>query len=688
MFKDKYKKANDSLKPSEATKQRIEKLIEAEGQKKIIQIKFPYKRFIAAVASIAIIAVGIYFGASRDSAPIVKDNTESKVIETVKPQNIKNGYKELYNAYDKLYKRSKSEKHYGYVSKDLVDAEGELVATEDGIALKGNSAADVNTNSSNTQKKDHSDTNVQVEGVDEADIVKTDGENIYVLKNDYEPFGAKVNVYSAKGINTRQISSINIKPKKENYRDFNAREMYLSGNRLVVIISSFVSENDNSDTQDKVVSFSDVNYGYYLNSITQFMVYDITDHKDIKLVNKGAQDGLYCSSRMVGGKLYLVTEHSVKLDGVKKDDIDTYVPKCIVGEDTLYVSESCICIPEAPDSSSMIVTAAYNSKDGKQISSASVLGGGSNVYMNSEYMVISEYVYPHQKTGVQYDYTDLLLFSVKDGNIEYKTKGRVKGSLLNQFSMDVYEGHLRVCTTVTKQKIIKKYKYNYVDSTFNATTTNSLYVLSLDKMEAVGSIEGLAEDERIYSARFTGEIGYFVTFRETDPLFAVDLKNPREPKILSALKIDGFSSYLHPFSEDTLLGFGYNTENSVTTSLKLTMFDIKDLTDVREIVTQTVSNRYADSEGVYNHKAIFVDTEKQLIGFNMYNYREDQNEYCVYKYNPKEKDFEQKCKLYLDLEWANIRGLYVGDHFYVCADGGIAVYNMSDFKHLITISAQ
>lgn len=684
MFKDNYKKANDSLKPSELTKQRIEKLIEKEQQKKIIEIKFPYKRVIAAVASIAIIAVGIYFGAERPSTPAVKNETESKV-ETTKPQNIKNGYKELYNAYQELSKRNNPVALYGYVMEDIADTEAATGTTDDGVALKGSSAADVNTNSNN---KEHSNTNVQVEGVDEADIVKTDGENIYVLKNDYETFDTKVSIYSAKGINTRQISTINIKPEGESYRDFNAREMYLAGNRLVVIISAYIYKNENSNEQSKVASYSDVNYGYYMNLVTQFMVYDITEPKEIKLVNKGAQDGLYRSSRMVDGKLYLVTEHSVRLDGVKEDEIDTYVPKCIVGEDTLYVPGNCICIPEAPDSSSMILTAAYNAQNGKQISSASVLGGGSNVYMNSDYMVISEYAYPQHKIGIQYDYTELLLFSVSNGNIEYKTKGRVKGSLLNQFSMDVYDGHLRVCTTVTKQKIIKNNKYNYVDSSFNATTTNALYVLSLDKMETVGSIEGLAEDERIYSARFVGDIGYFVTFRETDPLFAVDLKDPKKPKILSALKIDGFSSYLHPFSEDTLLGFGYNTENAINTSLKLTMFDTSDLTNVREIVTETVSDGYAYSEGIDNHKAIFVDVDKQLIGLPIYDYDNNRGEYRIYQYNQKEKKFHKKCILSFDLVWEDVRGLYVGKHFYVCAHDGIAVYNMSDFKHLITISAQ
>ena len=113
--------------------------------------------------------------------------------------------------------------------------------------------------------------------------------------------------------------------------------------------------------------------------------------------------------------------------------------------------------------------------------------------------------------------------------------------------------------------------------------TNSVYVLDKE-LKQIGAIEDLAEDERVYSARFMGEVGYFVTFRETDPLFSVDLSDPEKPKIVGELKIPGFSDYLHFYGEDQLLGIGMNVdeETQITDGVKLSMFDISDKTDVKE----------------------------------------------------------------------------------------------------------
>ena len=682
MFKDNYKKALDKLHPEKQVKENIEKLLE-DDEKKVIKVTFPYKRIIAAVATVALVLGAVYFGTKAPTTPATTKSEISTIQTKSKKTSVGKGYKKLYKALSGIKERD----NYKYYS----DLEGEMYIMEEAVDIaddefvqSGPSTAtgDSNMNTQNDLKgsvtlqsttadkgKDYSSTNLQFEDVDEADVVKTDGEYIYVCKNSYKNGGVinQVNIYKAAGANTQKVKILNIENKYSQDNRCNLDEMYVNNNRLITIMSLSLSDN----------------YGV-VNQATQYTVYD-TSTPEFKLIGYGVQEGGYCSSRMQGGKLYIVTNKHIKVADISKNDISTYVPACYVGEDKNYIKSSCIIAPTNPDSSSMLVIGAYDAKKATQISSVAVLGGGNNVYMDSENLIVNEYQYPFFDTKSRVDTTDLLLFKIKEGKIEYKQSGRVKGSLLNQFSMDVYNGYLRVCTTVTHKNVNEVDKGGYIYTYDDTTTTNSLYVLSVDEMRIVGAIENLAEDERIYSARFTGDIGYFVTFRETDPLFAVDLKNPKKPKILSALKIDGFSSYLHPFGDGKLLGFGYNTENSITTSLKLTMFDTTDPKDVKEIITETIVDGYAP--GSNEHKALFVDVEKGWFGFNLLNHNllanTDNSEYRIYEY--KNDKFKLVANLKMPYEYQT-RGLYIGENFYVCTNKYLKVYRMSDFTKIADIT--
>lgn len=684
MFKDEYKKALNKLHPDKEIKENIEKLLEEDAEK-VIKVTIPYKRIIAAVATFAVVLGAVYFGTKEPTTPTTIKG-ETSAISEPKKTDIGTGYKKLYKVLNNIKERDiqlyATDKGTGDLVEDFVDEDfEENLGADDVMVQSAPSAATGENKGSVTQQsgtadkndsgdsKEYSSTNTQFEDVDEADVVKTDGKYIYVCENSYKNGGVinQVNIYKAAGANTQKVKTLNIENMHSQDNRCNLDEMYVNNNRLITIMS---------------ISLSD-NYGV-VNQATQYTVYD-TSTPEFKLIGYGVQEGGYCSSRMQGGKLYIVTNKHIKVADISKNDISTYVPACYVGEDKNYIKSSCIIAPTNPDSSSMLVVGSYNAKTASQISSVAVLGGGNNVYMDSENLIVSEYQYPFFDTKSRVDTTDLLLFKINDGKIEYKRTGRVKGNLLNQFSMDVYKGYLRVCTTVTHKNVNEVNKGDYIYTYNDTTTTNSLYVLSIDEMGTVGSIENLAEDERIYSARFTGDIGYFVTFRETDPLFAVDLKNPKKPKILSALKIDGFSSYLHPFGDGKLLGFGYNTENSITTSLKLTMFDTTDPTDVREIITETIVDGYAP--GSNEHKALFVDVEKGWFGFNLLNHNSlantDNSEYRIYEY--KNDKFKLVANLKMPYEYQT-RGLYIGDNFYVCSEKYIKVYRMSDFTKIADIN--
>ena len=223
---------------------------------------------------------------------------------------------------------------------------------------------------------------------------------------------------------------------------------------------------------------------------------------------------------------------------------------------------------------------------------------------------------------------------------------------------DEYDGYLRVVVT--------------------DGDTNSVYVLD-QELKETGSIKGLAEDERVYSARFMGKTGYFVTFKETDPLFSVDLSDPKNPKIIGALKIPGFSDYLHPYGKNKLLGIGMNVDEKTmsTDGVKLTMFDISDPENVKEEQTYVIENVYY-TDVSYDYKAALVDAEKNLIGFAADS--EGGREYYTFSYDEKQGF---TCTMHEEINGNNMRitrGIYIEDMLYVIQGNIIEAYSLKDFK--------
>jgi len=264
----------------------------------------------------------------------------------------------------------------------------------------------------------------------------------------------------------------------------------------------------------------------------------------------------------------------------------------------------------------------------------------------------------------------------------------VDGSLLNQFALDEYEGWLRIAATVSDNsyRVIEDKDFGIVDYQYNrAPVSNAVYVLSPD-LEVIGSLTGLAETENIYSVRFIGDIGYMVTFRQTDPLFAIDFSDPTAPRVLSALKIPGFSTYMHPWDDGLLFGLGQdNRPVSWSRVIKLSMFDVTDPTAVFEVDTLFTSIQY--SESLHNHKAILVDPGRNLIGFGDSNGR-----YLLFAY--QDGAFVQLADLTLGEErnalsgtryvsgsiyGEDLRGLYIDDSLYVFSGTYLDVFSLDGF---------
>ena len=194
--------------------------------------------------------------------------------------------------------------------------------------------------------------------------------------------------------------------------------------------------------------------------------------------------------------------------------------------------------------------------------------------------------------------------------ITFAASGEVPGYILNQFSMDEYSGYFRIATTTNN--------FNWRTFAEEATSKNNVYVLNMN-LNVVGKLEDLAPGERIYSTRFMGDRCYLVTFRNVDPLFVIDLKEPTAPKVLGQLKVTGYSGYLHPYDEDHIIGIGKETTYDATEDfawyqgLKISLFDVSDVSNPVEVAKYEIGDRGTDSPVLWDHKALLFDRARNLL---------------------------------------------------------------------------
>lgn len=546
---------------------------------------------------------------------------------------------------------------------------------------------------------DYSETNAQVKGIDEGDIVKTDGKYIYILRDN------EVIIMSADGEDSKVLSTTKVADPGEDQYDIMplaksdvaepmvraeagaheyAQELYISGDRMVVLVGrSTWSAYDGGLFRS----------AYYRGSSEQCeaRIYDVSDPAKPVLADSLGQDGNYSSSRLMDGVLYLITNYYV-YEEPKEREPGTFVPYLYTNGEKSLVEAGDICIVPEFNSTSYVVVSAVDVAEGERLSTASILGSGNTVYMSHENLYVASGRYeskqsdPYtqdQYTVVEYresQYTDIARFSIDGGNITLEADGSVPGYLVNQFALDEYQGHLRVVTTINSysHKEFTDEKYDWTHYEWGEeNTNNALWVLDGD-LDLTGSVEGLAQDEMVYSVRFDGATGYFVTFRQTDPLFAVDLSDPTAPRVLSALKIPGFSEYLHVYTEGRLFGLGMDADEETgrTKGMKLAMFNVEDPANVTEKHTLLLDSDY--SEALYNHKAILISAAKDLIAFPV------EKGYDVYGYTDA-RGFYLRGHFDSGEWYYNTRGLFSGDYIYIVAYEEVTVVDMNDLEAVKTV---
>ncbi len=515
-----------------------------------------------------------------------------------------------------------------------------------------NGAADYEVEAFSEAQDDHSKTNVQVDGIDEGDLIKTDGKYIYFVD------GSSVSIYEAAGENSSRAGSVELG------EDIYAYSMYVEDGVLALITGS----GGVWDSFDR--------------PCTTVYYYDVSDPASARLIASAGQDGWLTTSRLCDGRLYLVTSYYVEDEAVRTRP-ETYVPQLYLNGKASLADGSCISIMPEPGSSCYTVAAAYDVKSGALAAHRAVLGADGTVYMNktSLYLSASRLEQETLKTYKEsvYDvsecadrqYTDIVKLNVSD--LSEAASGTVSGYLDSQFSMDEYNGALRVVTTATpnywriyKDAALELESCKY--DTERSVTSNNLYILD-GGLNILSSVEGLAENERVYSVRFDEDFVYFCTFRQVDPLFAADVSDPESPKILSELKISGFSEYLHKWSDDRLFGLGNEADedNGMTTGLKLVMFDTSDKAAVTVKNTLNLAeNSY--SSALYDHTALLISPERNIIGFCT------NDSYLMFSYSD-ENGFEKRSGTALG-DSAYARAVYAGSFAYIVGADGMKVLSL------------
>ena len=666
MFKEQYIRDNDKLKAKETLLMEIK---EKHTREKIaLTPRQKFVRYGAVFAAFVLVAAGV-FGVtqlSKTSAPAPENATLAAAADTQSVTEV-DSYDDIYGMIETMQTRNGM--YAGGVMMESAVSDGAMAAPAAGDAKVEAVPAPA---TADTGSPDYSETNVQVKGVDEADIVKTDGSYIYYVA------GNQLNILKPDGAATKLVSSTSLSGDNS-WWGYNS-EMFLLGNRLMIITQSF-----------NTVWVNDANGNYETNTDqTSAVIYDVTNpEKPLQVVSLG-QSGYYVSSRMIGDYVYLVTSQYI-YNPVKGTPI-TYIPATTDGVESKLLMPTDLYIGGSPQSAAYTVVGSINLKSGANFASAkAVFGGTSTLYANAEHLLLALSRYEEEVLPIAPDKdgknvqitrssssTDLVLLGLSEGQITKLATGNVPGSLLNQFSMDEYKGVFRIVTNInnSEQRIFTDGVDTYE---YDSTSANALYTLDQD-LKVLGRIENLAKDEFIKSVRFDGEIGYFVTFRQVDPLFAVDLSNPSAPRVLSALKIPGFSEYLHVFTDNLLLGIGYNADESTGAmqGVKLSMFDTTNKANVREVTTEKVDASWTVVGS--NHKAILVDAEKNLIAFPA-----DSN-YYIFRYTA-DKGFTLAARVNMtaDLSSWNLRGLFIGDYFYVLGDSGVTVISLNDFTVLTTV---
>lgn len=555
---------------------------------------------------------------------------------------------------------------------------------------------------------DYSETNIQVEGVDEADIIKTDGTYIYTLSNGNLVIARAYPASRAEILSTTDIDN------------FYPQELFIHQNKLLVFGSASYDFNYREEVGMPVGKIAPDWYPRYM-SVMSVKLFDITDRDDPELIRTIDFEGSYLTSRKIGEHAYFVVNSYPRWPRAEPM-CDEIIPlyRDVKGdkEPTKLDFEpvvKCVDIGYIPPiQAQSFITIASVSMDDGNVEKEVIVGSGQNVYASLGNLYVAQTSWPRynmigELAKNSREETVVSKFALNDGEITFLAKGEVNGHILNQFSMDEWDEHFRIATTSGN-----------LWGRGGQVSSNNVYVLDED-MDLVGELEDLAPGEKIYSVRFMGKRGYVVTFKKVDPLFVIDLEDHEDPDVLGKLKIPGYSDYLHPYDENHIIGIGKDTveaEDELVErrqldfawyqGIKMAIFDVSDVENPIEMDKVIIGDRGTESEALHNHKAFLFDREKELLVIpitlaqikgektrdNQYGETVFQGAF-VFDVNLKDgfslrgkvthyddDDVFKKAGFYFRGNSAIRRSLYIGDVLYTLSNSRLQLNDLDDLDRL------
>ena len=528
-----------------------------------------------------------------------------------------------------------------YSSKTVINEEGS--ETSDGVS----------TSADDAMTQGYTGTNIQEQGVDESDMVKTDGTYMYIAGDN------KVTVVDVSSPGNMQVKST---IKIDGY----INSLYLYNGILTVLYVDHIWGG---------VLFSDVKmedsanigmpYWIPVKAKTNACFYNVKDSLAPVLIKDVVVDGNFVSSRMIGAKLHLIQQFLPQLpaldysyDGTEEGwngaveknkeqinalSLDEMLPSYAVcnenGESVesgrLIETENFYKLNDAGGASMATVTTFDLDHLSDPFVSVGIIANAETVYASTKALYITAVNWDYDETYadniVSATNTNIHKFDLAGEKVIHVASGSVKGQILNQFSLGEYEDVLRIATT--------DYKWS-IRSDTNGISSNVFCLKNVDgKLTTIGKIENIAPGENMYSARFMEKYGYLVTFVQIDPLFTLDLADPYNPKIIGELKVPGYSSYIHPYSDNHLLTIGVDVKEEqgvyLPQGLQLSLFDISDFANPKLLHKTLIGDPGTYSEALYNHKAFTFWAENNLLAIpvNLYEKQSNEDDYGSNTFN-------------------------------------------------------
>ena len=652
------------------------------------------KKLIIGLILILIVVLAIFF--TIDNSAELKSITSERQLEEIYKGESSTINSKLINILTMPFSTVMRSNYGGVMEYATVDSMSQVTKS---ISVPNAIPTAANSSASESSSKDYSTTNIQVENVDEADITKTDGDYIYSISEN------SVVITDVKNPTDIKISAT-ITAKEEAVPE----DLILYNDKLVVIYAK------------NIRNYSEIN--------TLVNVYDITNRKKPNLLKSYELYEPYYTSRCIDNELYVIASGNLRKSNnkiVRSYAEDSKVKEIALG-DIKYLKDVKTRTQTLISSLNL-----KNAEDSLKVNSYLIDISNAYVSENSIYLLDQNYEYNRFKPNLlklwglkgvfglfdyDYDYynydsrykTEIYKFGIsKDGNVNYLTKNKVEGKTINQYSLDENNGHLRMALFDNDGARIAVFDEN---------------------LKQIGISEYVAKGEKMYSSRFMGEKAYLVTYQTIDPLFVFDLSDETNPVVLGELHIPGYSTYLHPYDNEHLIGIGMQTEEivnrdsygkvrSVTakiTGMKMALFDVSDVNHPIQISETIIGDSRTTSAILTNPKALLFSKERELIAIPVNNYSEefqinDAEDYSSIEslYRSRSKDYISEGYLVYNINLKDgfklkgivthekkrnntpysyyynskmLRGLYIDENLYTVSEDAIKVNKLNTLEQV------